>query len=59
MRRSTLLRALADAMPADGIRFGAAIDDIVERPDGAHHYDCKLLIPHSGCSDMSEDMKLC
>lgn len=34
MRRSTLLRALADAMPADGIRFGAAVADIAERPDG-------------------------
>ena len=36
MRRSTLLRALADAMPADGIRFGAAIADVAERPDGVH-----------------------
>ena len=34
MRRSTLLRALAEAMPADGIRFGAVVADVAERPDG-------------------------
>ena len=41
MRRSTLLAALADALPADAIRFGSAVEGVKDAGDeGASGSGC-------------------
>ena len=48
MRRSTLLAALADALPADAVRFGCELEGVEDAgDDGAlrmHQLNCQLRV---------------